>query len=258
MGLPFTLGRVDVQALRARRRLSVEEAAREARYAFLFETAAGLGASAIALGHTADDQAETLLMHLLRGSGSAGLAGMSAVAHLPSAEHGEHIALVRPLLNVTKAETRAYCQLRSVTPREDSSNRSLELTRNRVRLELLPHMERYNPRIREALLRLSASAALDHEFLAQAAGGSHVAAGVRRRQRGRLNLGGPALQSLHPALQRHLLRLAYRELTGTALGLSHGTRGGNGATFQRQDGRVGGTAGRPQVHCWLRVAEPGA
>ena len=220
MGLPFTLGRVDVQALRARRRLSVEEAAREARYAFLFETAAGLGASAIALGHTADDQAETLLMHLLRGSGSAGLAGMSAVAHLPSAEHGEHIALVRPLLNVTKAETRAYCQLRSVTPREDSSNRSLELTRNRVRLELLPHMERYNPRIREALLRLSASAALDHEFLAQAAEEA-MSRLASVDDSGGASISRAGFASLHPALQRHLLRLAYRELTGTALGLSH-------------------------------------
>ena len=221
MGLPATLGRLDVRALRARRRLSVEEAAREARYAFLFETATGLGASAIALGHTADDQAETLLLHLLRGSGSAGLAGMPSIARLPSAESSERIALVRPLLDTTKAETRAYCLLRGVMPREDSSNRSLEHTRNRIRLELLPHMERYNPRIREALQRLSASAALDLDYVKQAAEEARSRLSVAD-DGGGASISRAGFAALHPALQRHVLRLAYRELTGTALGLSHG------------------------------------
>ena len=220
LGLPVTLGRLDVRALRVERRLSIEEAAREARYAFLAETASALGAPAIALGHTADDQAETLLMRLLRGSGSAGLAGMTAVSHLPAARRGERIALVRPLLDFTKDETRAYCTFRGVTPREDSSNASLEITRNRVRLELLPVLERYNPRIREALLRLGTSAALDHDFLAQAAGEAHDRLATDSEQGG-VSISRAGFLALHPALRRHVLRLVYAEMAGSAAGLSH-------------------------------------
>ena len=220
LGLPFTLGRLDVSALRAERRLSLEEAAREARYAFLADTASALGAPAIALGHTADDQAETLLMRLLRGSGSAGLAGMTAVSLLPAARRGVRIALVRPLLDFTKAETRAYCTFRGVTPREDSSNASLEITRNRVRLELLPMLERYNPRIREALLRLGASAALDHDFISQAAGEARDWLATDSEQGG-VSISRAGFLALHPALRRHLLRQVYAELAGSAVGLSH-------------------------------------
>ena len=121
--------------------------------------AAAQGASAVVLGHTGDDQVETILMHLLRGSGLAGFAGMSTIAYWPSTRHKERVALVRPLLDTTKEETAAYCRFREVTPRQDTTNRSMKLTRNRIRLELLPYLREYNPRIREALLRLSGSAA---------------------------------------------------------------------------------------------------
>lgn len=220
MGLPVTLGYLDVNALRDARRMSVEEAAREARYAFLVETAAGVGASAIALGHTADDQAETVLMHLLRGSGTSGLAGMPAVSHLPADRYGERMALVRPLLDFTKADTRAYCELRSVTPREDSTNSSLEFTRNRVRLELMPQLERFNPRFREAILRLSASSAHDLDFLEQAAGEARQRLDVPG-EHGGVAVSRAGFQTLHPAVQRHLLRLAYRELAGATKELTH-------------------------------------
>ncbi len=219
MGLPVTLGRLDVNALRDARRMSVEEAAREARYAFLVETAAGIGASAIALGHTADDQAETVLMHLLRGSGTSGLAGMPAVSHLPASRYGERMALVRPLLEFTKAETRAYCELRGETPRDDSTNSSLEFTRNRVRLELMPQLERFNPRFRDALLRLSASAAHDLDFLEQAAGEARQGLDVPSEHGMAVSRSG--FQALPQAVQRHVLRLAYRELAGATKELTH-------------------------------------
>ena len=220
MGLPVSLGRLDVQAIRSGRSKSLEEAAREARYAFLAETASAHGASAIAVGHTADDQAETVLMHLVRGSGAAGLAGMPAVSHLPAACGGEQVALVRPLLDFTKAETRAYCHLRGVTPREDSSNSSLDITRNRVRLELMPMLERYNPRVREALLRMSASAAHDLDFLAQAARDALRTLEVAGEQGG-VAISRAGFGALHPAVQRHLLRLAYRQLAGAAREITH-------------------------------------
>ncbi len=220
IGLPVTLGRLDVNALRDARRMSVEEAAREARYAFLVETAAGVGAPAIALGHTADDQAETVLMHLLRGSGTYGLAGMPAVSHLPADRYGERVALVRPLLDFTKAETRAYCELRGVTPREDSTNSSLEITRNRVRLELMPQLERFNPRFRDALLRLSASSAHDLDFLEQAAGEARQRIDATG-EHGGVAVSRAGFQALHPAVRRHLLRLMYRELAGATKELTH-------------------------------------
>ena len=220
MGLPVTLARLDVNALRDARGMSVEEAAREARYAFLVETAGGVGASAIALGHTADDQAETVLMHLLRGSGTSGLAGMPAVSHLPADRYGERMALVRPLLDFTKADTRAYCEIRGVTPREDSTNSSLEITRNRVRLELMPQLEQFNPRFREALLRLSASSAHDLDFLEQAAGEARQRLDVPGEQSG-IAVSRAGFQALHPAVRRHLLRLAYRELAGATKELTH-------------------------------------
>ena len=219
MGLPVTLGRLDVNALRDARRMSVEEAAREARYAFLVETAAGIEASAIALGHTADDQAETVLMHLLRGSGTSGLAGMPEVSHLSASRYGERMALVRPLLDFTKADTRSYCELMGVTPREDSTNSSLEITRNRVRLELLPQLERFNPRFREALLRLSASSARDLDFLEQAAGEASQRLDVPGEHGMAVSRSG--FQALHPAVQRHVLRLMYRELVGATKELTH-------------------------------------
>ena len=220
MGLPVTIGHLDVDALRAGRRMSLEEAAREARYAFLVETAASIEASAIALGHTADDQAETVLMHLLRGSGTSGLAGMPEVSHLSASRYGERMALVRPLLDFTKAETHAYCELSGVTPRQDSSNSSLEFTRNRVRLELLPQLEQYNPRFREALLRLSASAAHDLDFLEQAAAEARQRLEVSEVQEG-IAFSRSGFLALHPAVRRHLLRILYRELAGATNELTH-------------------------------------
>ena len=159
-------------------------------------------------------------MHLLRGSGTSGLVGMPKVSHLPADRYGERMALVRPLLDFTKADTRAYCEFRGVTPKEDSTNSSLDFTRNRVRLELLPQLERYNPRFREALLRLSASAARDLDFLEQAAGEARQRLEVSEVQDG-ISVSRSGFGALHPAVRRHLLRLLYRELAGATKELTH-------------------------------------
>ena len=219
LDLPATLGEEDVKSYMAGRGMSLEEAAREVRYSFLSRVAARQGASAVALGHTADDQAETVLMHILRGSGLTGLAGMSELSYWPSSRHKERIALVRPLLDVSREETAAYCRWKGVAPREDPTNRSLEFTRNRTRLELLPFLRDYNPRIRDALLRLSASAAHDQDYIlgeaVQAMGKLATAdgMGIRIERKG--------FASLHPAIKRHMLRLVYEEITGLASGLQH-------------------------------------
>jgi tRNA(Ile)-lysidine synthase len=156
-GVSAEIGAVDVQALSTSRRLSLEEAGREARYTFLREVAARHDARVIALAHHADDQAETLLMHLLRGAGGSGLAGMR-----PSSAGGH---LVRPLLACYRHEVEAYLLGRGLAWREDSSNRDLSFLRNRVRHELLPLLATYNPAVAERLVTTAAALAGDELLL---------------------------------------------------------------------------------------------
>jgi tRNA(Ile)-lysidine synthase len=171
-GLPVAVGRVDVAALAQQAGMSLEEAARHARYRFLAEEARRVGARVIAVGHTADDQAETVLMHFLRGSGLAGLRGMQ-----PASDHGfwtsevelgatsRTVFLVRPLLSVTRVDVLDYCVKQGLTPRVDRSNEDTTFFRNRLRHELLPLLETYNPQIRRILLNSATVLADDYEQL---------------------------------------------------------------------------------------------
>ncbi len=159
-GLPITVESVDVPALMAREGLSLEDAARRARYCFLLRVATRVGASAIALGHTRDDQVETILMHLLRGTGLAGLRGMRPSAPpapwmVEGLAHSQPVRLVRPLLEVSRAETRAYCLAHALSPVRDTWNEDERFLRVRLRREILPLLRTLNPRVDEALLRLA-------------------------------------------------------------------------------------------------------
>ena len=162
-GIPCDVEKADVAAHRAAHRLSLEQAAREVRYAFLARVYREHGADAVALGHTSDDQAETILMHVVRGSGLTGLRGMEARS--ARRVEGTEVRFVRPLLDVTRADTEAYCRALGLRPRMDESNRSPDFTRNRVRAELLPLLEELNPSVRDALLRLSTAAARELSYL---------------------------------------------------------------------------------------------
>ncbi len=127
-----------------------EAGARKARYDFLQQTAERLGTRYLATAHTADDQAETILHHMLRGTGLAGLAGMPWLRPL-----GPAVTLVRPMLNRTRAEVLAYVAALDQPYREDQSNRDLKFTRNRIRHELLPLLKRdYSPSVVDSLSRL--------------------------------------------------------------------------------------------------------
>jgi tRNA(Ile)-lysidine synthase len=126
-----------------------EDDARYARYEFLRRVASELGATAVATGHTRDDQAETVLLHLTRGTGLAGLAGMRP----------ERDGIVRPLLTLGRADTVAVCAAAGITPREDPSNRSLLFARNRVRHRVLPELAKLNPDVTSAIARLAEAAA---------------------------------------------------------------------------------------------------
>ena len=163
LSIPFTSDSADVAAYRSKHRLSLEDAARRARYAFLAAAADEHEADAVALGHTADDQAETVLMHIMRGSGLDGLRGMQVMD--TRAIDGKSVTLFRPLLGTRRSETQAYCRDLGLEPRLDPSNMSPEFLRNRIRLELMPMLEQVNPSIGDALLRLASNAAQDSEFI---------------------------------------------------------------------------------------------
>lgn len=178
-GLPVTVEKRDVAALAKERKLAIEEAARQARYAFLAGVARRIGARKIAVGHNADDQVETVCMHWLRGSGLAGLRGMQPISRLnelrlkgeeiPANEKERALLLIRPLLEVPRSEIESYCAAHGLQPRFDRSNLDTTYYRNRLRHELLPFLETFNPRIREVVLRSAAIISADYAYLRQQA-----------------------------------------------------------------------------------------
>ena len=142
VGAPIRVGR-------ATTRLRSEDDARSARSEFLRRAAREIGATAIATGHTRDDQAETVILHLVRGSGVAGLAGMRPLAN----------GVARPLLAITRADTVAVCKAARIRPLTDPSNRSLTFARNRIRRNVMPQLAKLNPRVADAIARLADAAA---------------------------------------------------------------------------------------------------
>lgn len=156
IGLPFLAGRADVAARARTEKRSIEDAARAARYEFLERAADELSADAIAVAHTREDQAETFLLRLLRGSGTRGLAAIQPRAG----------RVVRPLLDVARADLRAFLASRGQPFREDASNADRTIPRNRVRHELIPYLEsHFSPGVTDVLARDAALARQDEEFL---------------------------------------------------------------------------------------------
>jgi tRNA(Ile)-lysidine synthase len=203
--LQFAGDAVDVATIAKQERRSLEGAARVARYAFLRRIAAEVGAKRICVGHTRDDQAETVLLHFLRGAGLAGLAGMAALT-------GD---IARPLLSLTHVDTLAYCAACGWTPREDPSNDDLRFQRNRVRRELLPILESYNPKLRETLARNAALISDDERYLDELTTALYKAEYVERTDEAiRLPLDWLRGQPL--ALRRRLLRWVANDLTSGA------------------------------------------
>ena len=218
LGLPASIDRQDPIAYQQQRRLSsFEQAAREMRYAFLHAVAQSARAPAIALGHTADDQAETVLMHLLRGAGPQGLRGMSQLAPWPWPQPQPQPApqLFRPLLTIPKTAAAAYCQALNQPYRQDSGNYMWRFTRNKIRHDLIPNLTRnYNPQIRQALTRLSRAAAADCDYL-QTQLNRHWPQ-IAQQTPTQITFTIDALTSLHPALQRQALRRAALTITADA------------------------------------------
>ncbi|MBA3826917.1 MAG: tRNA lysidine(34) synthetase TilS, partial [Ktedonobacterales bacterium] len=196
LGISLTLGLVSEDE-RAGWHGSLEAAARTARYRFLRMVAADVAADCIAVGHTLDDQAETVLLHLLRGSGLDGLAGMRPRAH----------DLIRPILGLRRAATEAYCAERGITPRDDPSNADPRFTRNRVRHELLPLLATFGSDIHATLARNAEILARDADYL-NAAAEAAWASVLRHTTAPTVTLDRTALRGLPPAMRSRVLRRA--------------------------------------------------
>ena len=223
LGLPVTVGHVDAAAWKraarrttpsrrgtaGRRQSSLEARARTIRARFLRATARQVGADRIALGHTLDDQAESVLMRLLRGSGARGLGGIHPVVDR---------LFIRPLLGARRADLRAWLRRRGVRWREDATNLDLTLTRNRVRRRLVPILEKeFNPRAVPALARAAALLREDERWMDRMAGEAFAAAATIAA--GRVSLDAAALGGMPEALRRRVVRRAIEAARGSLRGI---------------------------------------
>ncbi|MGD8625814.1 MAG: tRNA lysidine(34) synthetase TilS, partial [Anaerolineae bacterium] len=215
--LPVSVERLDLPALAADQGLAFEEAARRARYAFLGRVAQQVGARTIAVGHNADDQAETVLMHWIRGSGLAGLRGMlprTSLAHYrllagdwPSAD----LDLVRPLLEIPRADIETYVDYYGLQPRFDRSNLDTTYFRNWLRHEVIPLLEEHNPNLRE-VIRRSAQVLSDEYALLRNLLAETWPRVVLEEGDGRIVFDLAAWRELPTGLQRSTLREAIHRL----------------------------------------------
>lgn len=217
-GVPCTAEARDVPAVAREQKLSIEEAARRVRYAFLSDVAHQTGATRIAVGHNADDQSETVLMHWLRGAGLAGLRGMLPATRMADlrlvvrTETAGGLWLIRPLLETTRADIERYCETQGLIPRFDRSNLDTTLYRNKLRHELLPYLERdFKPRFREILRRSARVIRDDYDLLSSLCDRAWTRV-MRKISRVAVTFDLEPWRALHPSLQRATLRQAVQHL----------------------------------------------
>lgn len=201
---------VSVRAkLKAGSSAGIEAALRRLRYRVFADVAAQVGASTVAVAHQADDQVETVLMHLLRGSGLRGLSGMPWRGPLP----GQHEqTLIRPLLGVTRAEIDAYCLEHDLQPRVDATNTDTAFLRNRLRHEALPFLRGLNPQLDRALIQLADVAAVENEYVEAQLAELTRQADVSQE---RVSLSRAQFAASHPALQRRFVGWAVAQVGAT-------------------------------------------
>lgn len=212
--LPFDGGRGDVRAAARRWGASLEDAGRRLRYEFLAEARARAGATHVALGHTRDDQAETVLMNLIRGAGALGLGGMPV----------RRETFVRPLVECGHAELVGYLEAGGVPFREDESNRDRRHLRNRIRHDVLPALKRIEPKLTEVLARTAESTRADAEYLDELA--AQRLAGMTEAATGdEVTLDSASLVGLPAALARRVALQALRKASGGRfVGFDHAER----------------------------------
>jgi tRNA(Ile)-lysidine synthase len=211
LNLPIFVDGIDVGAYAASQKLSIEDAARRARYAFLHRLAADSGADCIAVGHTRDDQAETFLLKLIRGAGLTGLAGI----------YPRRGAVIRPLLDVGRCDLQAFLKGRGQPWMEDESNALLETPRNRIRHRVLPELDlAYGGGTRSAIARTAGLVREDGQWLDDL--GQRRFEQLAVHQPGSLELDAAALAAEPPPIRRRVLLKGLRTIAGSReVGLDH-------------------------------------
>ncbi|TXK78253.1 tRNA lysidine(34) synthetase TilS [Paenibacillus sp. N3.4] len=199
MGLPCEIGVIDVPAYIQQTSLNGQAAAREKRYEFLLQVAADYQAQRIAFAHHADDQAETILMRLLRGTGPSGLVGM------PERRSEKKVELIRPFLRIYKTDIVNYCAQHEITYYKDSSNELRKYFRNQVRLDIMPMLKQYNEQLPESLNRLTEMMRAEDDYLTEAA--QHAFHQIITCEQAVCRFERSDFTKLHVALQRRLIKL---------------------------------------------------
>jgi tRNA(Ile)-lysidine synthase len=206
--LALTSQCIDVKNYARQERLSLEEAARKLRYNFLLEVAKKNCAFKIALGHNQDDQAETVLMRFIRGSGICGLRG------IPATREWKECLIIRPLIELWRKEIIHFLEKKNIRYCIDSSNQDNFFLRNKVRNELLPYLERnFNPNIKETLVNFAENISGDFDFL-EKKGQNRFRAVCKKSNGSSIAIDVNKFLSLHQALQKLVVRLAIKELKG--------------------------------------------
>ena len=214
LSLPFIIEEVNVKNIAKARKMSIEEAAREARYDFYSRAAAKFGAARIATGHTLDDQAETILMRLLKGSGSLGLSG------IPYKRKSGNILVIRPLLDVTRKTIDKYLKKNRVTACIDATNLNIVYFRNKIRNILIPILEKdFNPKIKYVLASMASTFADESSYLAGIA--AKKMKHICRMTRGGVELKIKGIAREHAALQRLIVRQVLAYLAGSKKGITY-------------------------------------
>jgi tRNA(Ile)-lysidine synthase len=203
LGVPYVERRVDAASHAKERRLSLEAAARELRYARLEEAADEMRATCIATGHTADDQAETVLLNIIRGAGPAGLSGMPPMRG----------RVIRPLIDVTHAEVEAYCREEALAFRVDRSNLDPRFRRNRVRLEVIPLLAQLQPNVVSALCRLADVMRAENGYIDSQV--DWVEREIVREEGDRVLITLDGLVAAPLSVQRRIVRRAIARLSGS-------------------------------------------
>lgn len=205
LGLPFELAEFDIPSLMKESGLGPEGTAREKRYKFLIDTAHCYGARSVALAHHADDQAETVLMRLLRGSGLSGLAGIKWK------RTEKKVELIRPFLRINKTALIELCQSEGFTYAEDATNLLTKYKRNAIRLEVLPFLEKYNGRVRQSLLQLAEIAGAEDEYMETTT--AKCFEELVSQAKGKYTVERASFAAIPSALQRRLIKLILNYLS---------------------------------------------
>jgi tRNA(Ile)-lysidine synthase len=205
--IPIALQEEDVSKKARIEKQSVEEVGRQLRYDFFVKVAQNENLQRIAVGHTRDDQAETILMHIIRGSGLSGLCG------IPPTRKFQGCLIIRPLIEISRTEIEDYLQRKGIAARCDSSNKDTRFFRNRVRNKLLPLLEKeYNPNIKEILINFAENINIDFKLLDKIT--RRHFRGVSKREKDKIIIDLKKFSHFKKASQRMIVREAIKELKG--------------------------------------------